>query len=77
MRDFSNIPSAYEYLQTFDGDPAYFVAHKNDQRFGQRFFNALNANDQWILRQSNVDPFYSDHKKDVDVAIRYLVDFAG
>lgn len=76
VRDFDNIPSAYEYLQTFDGDPTYFVAHKNTQRIGQRFFNALNDNDQWILRMSDVDPFHSDNKKDVDVAVRYLVNSA-
>lgn len=65
--------SPYEYLQTFDGDPTYFVAHKNDQRLGQRFFNALNDNDQWFLRQSNVNPFYSDNRQDVQNAVDYLL----
>lgn len=69
----STSTSPYEYLQTFDGDPTYFVAHKKTQRLGQRFFNALNDNDQRFLRQSNVNPFYSDHPQDVQNAVNYLL----
>lgn len=69
--------NAYEYLRDNFGDPAYFVMHKNDQRLGQRFFNALNDNDQWLLRKAGLDPFYSDKREDVERAVEYLVDFGG
>ena len=66
----------YDYLRTFDGDPTYYSLNK-DQRAGQRFFNSLNDNDQWILRNSPHDPFHSDNREDVRNAVKYLLTFGA
>lgn len=72
----------YTYLQTFDGDPAGFLAAKKaGQRLGQAFVNSCNDNDQWILSQqatfSGSSVFYSDNREEVRSAVKHLLEFGS
>jgi hypothetical protein len=71
------------YIKESGGDLAAFDAalarraETGAPRYGQAFFNALNARDAKLIRGQLLDPFYSDTPFFAWQAVEWLTDRAG
>lgn len=64
--------NANEYLSKH-GNVNYYHVASGYMRVGQAFYYALTGTDRARLRNSDYDPFYSDSRKDVQLAVDFLV----
>lgn len=62
------------YLHETGGDVEKYRRGLVEQRIGQSFFNALCYEDQYFIRGTHADPFYTNDSSSVVRAIEFLLD---